>query len=103
DGEGARLYPCANLMPQEPAIDEAQGGIRLEVDHELMVKVGWVVAAHAQDTAAPGLPRLCPPEYGGMGQGPGGHRQAGRQASLQESTTTYTVGLLRMCLLWFHR
>src|SRR5262249_48086184 len=81
NGEGARLYPCADLMPQEPAIDEAQGGIRLEVDHEVMVKVGRLIPAHAQDAAAPGLSQSRPPERGGTRGGPGRERDAGGEAS----------------------
>jgi hypothetical protein len=63
--KGARWDPCSDLMPQEPAIDETHGAIRLEVGHKLVVKVGRVVAAHAQDTATLGLTALCPPQGGG--------------------------------------
>jgi hypothetical protein len=45
-------------MPQEPAIDEAHGAKRLEVGHELMVEVGRVIPAYAQDAPALGEPRL---------------------------------------------
>src|SRR6266568_3284000 len=102
DDEGPRGHVAADFMPHQFAVDKAHGALRKASEREMVIKVRGVKPAHAQDATAPGLPRLCPPEYGGMGQGPGGHRHAGRQASLQESTTAYTVGLFSMCLLWFH-
>ena len=92
----------ADFMPHQLAVDEAHGALRKASDRELGIKVRGVKPAHAQDAAAPGLPRVCPPEDGGMGQRPGGHRHAGRQASLQKSATAYTVSLLGMGLSCFH-
>ena len=39
DDEGAWLHVCADFMPQELTVDEAQRGIGLEVARELRIKV----------------------------------------------------------------
>jgi hypothetical protein len=102
DDKGARGHVGTDFMPHQFAVDEAHGALRKASERQMVIKVRGIKPPHAQDAAAPGLPRLCPPEYGGMGQGPDGHGHAGRQASLQKSATAYTVSLLSTCLLWFH-
>src|SRR6266851_2359817 len=102
DDEGTRRHVRADFMPQELVIDEAQRGIRLEVARDMRIKVRRIPAAHAQDAATLGWSRFRTPERGGTTQGQDRQRRASRQASLQKSTTAYTVGLLSMHLPWFH-
>jgi hypothetical protein len=65
DNKGAWLHPRTDLMPYQPAVDEAQRGIRLEVGCEMMVKVDGVVAAYTEDTAALGWARFRQPRAPG--------------------------------------
>ena len=88
--KGAGLHVGADFMPHQFAVDKAHGALRKASEREMVIKVRGVKPAHAQGATAPGLPRLCPPEYGGMGQGPGRQRHASRQAGFEQLTTTYT-------------
>ena len=47
-------------MAYEPAVSEAQGGVRLEVDGEMRVKVDRIQPAQAQHAPAFGRPRVRP-------------------------------------------
>ena len=101
--EGARRHIRTNFIPHQRAIGEAQGGIGLEVDGEMVVKVRWIIAAHAQDTAALGLPSLRTPECRGAIEGQGRQRHASSNAGLQESTAAQSCTVFWMCLLHRHR
>src|SRR5262249_58929383 len=81
DYKSARPHLRADLMPYELVVDKAQRGIRLEVEGEMRVKVGRIIAAHAQDTAALGLSRFGAPERRGTIEGPRGQRDTSSEAS----------------------
>jgi len=68
----------------------------------MRVKVRGVIPAHAQDTAALGLPRFRTPERGRVLQWPGRQRDASRQASLEQITTAHTLSHVGMYRLHFH-
>src|SRR5262245_61614652 len=55
DGEDARRHAGARLEPNEFVVDEAQGGTHLEVQGEMRIEVGRIVATYAQYPAALGL------------------------------------------------
>src|SRR2546425_203980 len=55
--ERARRHSGADLVAHELVVDEAQRGVRLEVQGLVGVEVGRIVAADAEDAAAPGLLR----------------------------------------------
>jgi hypothetical protein len=57
DREDAGRHPGADLVTDEPVVDEAQGGVGLEVQGQMRVEVGRIVPAHSEKTPAPGL---CP-------------------------------------------
>ena len=82
DDEGARGHIAADFMPHQFAVDKAHGALRKASEREMVIKVRRVKPAHAQDPAAPGRPRLCPPQYGRATQGQGGQRRASGQAGL---------------------
>src|SRR5437870_9093643 len=96
NGKGARLHVRAGFVPHQPAIDEAQQEVRVVVDREMGIEVGGIPPTYAQDATALGLPRLCPPQSRGVGQGPGGQRHTRRQAGFEQVATTHTWGLAGM-------
>jgi hypothetical protein len=102
DDEGARLHPRTDLMSHEPAVGEAQRGIRLEVSSKMGIKVDRVIPPHTQDTPALGLPRFLSPEPLGMVQRPGRQRDPRREASLEQIPTTHTLHDTGMSLRCFH-
>src|SRR5207249_11595713 len=87
DRVGAGRNLRTDLKPQQRAVDKAQGGIGLGVVGEVVIEVHRVIAAHAQDAPTLGWDRVGPPERGGTGERHSRHREAGRQASLQQRTT----------------
>jgi hypothetical protein len=96
NGKGARRHVRAGFVPDQPAVDEARQVIRVVVDREMGIEVGGIPPPYAQDAAALGLSRLCPPQRRGLGQWLGRQRHASRQASLEQCATTYTAGLVGM-------
>src|SRR5262249_21711639 len=85
----------------EPAVDKAQGRVRLGVERE-RVKVRGIIAAHAQDPPALRLPRFHPPERQGMREGQGREHGAGREAGLEQIPTTHTRHDTEMSLRYVH-
>src|SRR5712691_9018018 len=79
--EGARPHVRTDFIPHQRAVGEAQGGIGLEVESEMMVEVRRIIPPHAQDAAALGLPGLSAPEHRRALQGPGGQRNASYETS----------------------
>src|SRR6266545_6789314 len=55
DGEATRCHPGADLVAQQPAVDEAQRVMRLAAQDQMRVEVGRIVAPHAENSAALGL------------------------------------------------
>ena len=94
--EGARRHVRTDFIPHQRAVDEAQGGIGLEVEGEMVVEVRGIIATHAQDAAAPGLSGLRAPEC--RGAIAGARQTASRQPvmpALQESTTAHSLHCFR--------
>jgi hypothetical protein len=81
--EGARPHVRTDFIPHERAVGEAQRRIGLEVEGEMVVKVRRIIAAHAQNTTALGLPSLSAPECRGAMQRQGRQCNASRKASLE--------------------
>src|SRR5262249_42096467 len=102
-GEGTRLYLRADLMPHQAAIDEAQGGMGIVIYGQMGIKVWGVPPPHPQDPAAPGLPRVGPPEGGGPSQRPQRQRDASDQAGAQQTATTHTPNRASSWRRCFHR
>src|SRR5439155_13823585 len=100
EGPGRNL--CADFMPHELTVDKAQRGMRLETIGLMRVKMGWIIPAHAQDTATLGWFHFSAPESRRVMQWPGGQRDASRQASLEQSTTAHTLEDTGMSLEHFH-
>ena len=102
DCEGARPHVRTNFIPHQRAVGEAQRSIGLEIEGEMRVKVGRIIAAHAQDTAALGLSRFSAPERWGTRERPARERDTSDKASLEQITTAHTLAPVGMSLLRFH-
>src|SRR5215813_6823214 len=101
--EGARRNLRTNLIPQQCAVDKAQGGIGPGVGGKVVIKVHGVIATHAQEAAALRLIRFGPPEERGTREGQDGHREAGRKAHVQQLTTAETCSKVGIGTLCVHR
>src|SRR5262249_25719841 len=102
DRKGPRPNLRADLMPYELIVDEAQRVIRLEVEGEMRVKVGRIIATHAQDATAFRLPRFGAPERWGAREGPGRECDASGEAGLEQITTAHTLSPAGGSRLRFH-
>ena len=87
-----RLYderPWGNLgtdlIPHQRAVDEAQGGVGLETDRLMMVKVGGIIPPHAQDAAPFGRPGFRRPESLGTMERPGRPRGSRHEARFEQN------------------
>ncbi len=89
-------------MPHQLAVDEAQGALRKVRSGDMGIKVWRVKPTHTQNAAALGCLRFPTPERWRVIQGPGGHRDAGREAGFQEIATAQTLGMSGITMLCVH-
>src|SRR5262249_28625240 len=97
---GAWPHVRTDFIAHQRTVGEAQGGVGLEVEGEMVVKVWGIITTYTQNAAAFGLTRFGTP---GCAERPDRHADASHQAGLQQITTAHPLDLGGICLWQWHR